>query len=122
MCIGSHHSSYWTEGMSCSPRARRDAACPSLPGAAGALPARTSAPPEGVTRAMRISNLKVALRVLLTVGLAAAIPPASAEEPPPANRATPSRLQRPSPWGDEKRPFAYSGRVVGPDGKPVAGA
>ncbi|HZY87844.1 MAG TPA: hypothetical protein VFE78_23610, partial [Gemmataceae bacterium] len=71
---------------------------------------------------MRKSNVNVALVVLLAVGLVAHYRATAGDEPPPAKKAGPPEPSRRSPWGDEKGPFTYSGRVVGPDGKPVAGA
>jgi RNA polymerase sigma factor (sigma-70 family) len=98
--------------------------------AAGAIPAHVAALAAGVTRAMSTGKLKVATAVLLAVGLVAAgagalahramagggrpaeSPPSTAEGPKPAAAKPAGEM------GD----IAFAGRVLGPDGRPVAGA
>jgi hypothetical protein len=85
---------------------------------------------EGGLRAMFLSKVKTATALLLAAGLVAgaaalaqrltaadeeAKPQAVTEAQPPAAAAQP-------PAADAKDAIAYAGRVLGPDGRPVAGA
>jgi RNA polymerase sigma factor (sigma-70 family) len=101
--------------------------------AAGVIPSHVTALAAGVTRAMFLTQAKIATALLLAVGLmiasagllarqalAAGGPPAGAakqagSDPTPAPRAA-------RPPADDKETISYGGRVVGPDGRPIAGA
>jgi RNA polymerase sigma factor (sigma-70 family) len=94
--------------------------------AAGVIPSNVAALAAGVTRAMFLTRSKIAVIVLLAAGLivagagaltcqalAAKGPePLSATEPAPDKPAAPA----------DKDAVTYAGRVLGPDGKPVADA
>jgi RNA polymerase sigma factor (sigma-70 family) len=100
------------------------------PAAAGAVRAEVAALAEGVTQAMFVSKAKLATALLLAAGLVAAglgllarqaravAPPAPAA-PGPAPGARPAADT--APEGKEEA-IVIKGRVLGPDGKPVAGA
>jgi RNA polymerase sigma factor (sigma-70 family) len=91
--------------------------------AAGVIPSHVAALAAGVTRAMSTGKLKVATAVLLAVGLAAGAAAllergTAADEtakPPAATGAQPAAA-------DDPGAVAYGGRVLGADGRPVAGA
>jgi RNA polymerase sigma factor (sigma-70 family) len=99
------------------------------PGGAG-IPAHIAALAAGVTRAMALAKAKVAVVLVVAVGLLAAAgvlacqaladkaqragPPAKAEQPGPGNKPAPRKIDRDS--------VTCSGRVLRPDGKPLAGA
>jgi RNA polymerase sigma factor (sigma-70 family) len=102
----------------------------------GALSTRAAVLAEGVIRAMFLGKLKVALAVLLAVGLVAgagalARPVATAGEQRVASPncqiagSTPKTAATeaaPPATVDDSASVAYGGRVLGPDGQPVAGA
>src|SRR6516162_3005815 len=104
-------------------------------GPAAAIPSHIAALAAGVTRAMFLTKAKIATAVLIAAGLLIAVGGAlayqafAAEETPPA-AARPSEPQ-PPPKADAAPPAAqvddgnaaatFSGRVLDPDGKPVAG-
>ena len=108
--------------------------------AAGLIPPHVAALATGVTRAMFLQQSKIATVVLLVVGLLAGAGVlthqalAAKEQPvgsqksearspePPAATGTPKPAEAKPPAADDKDSLAYSGRVLGPDGKPVAGA
>jgi RNA polymerase sigma factor (sigma-70 family) len=101
--------------------------------ASDAVSARASALAEGVTRAMWSSKLKVATAVLLAVGLVAGAGALAARERAATGQPSAVTGQKPEPAAakepakppaaDEKADSVeVSGRVVGPDGKPFAGA
>jgi RNA polymerase sigma factor (sigma-70 family) len=103
--------------------------------AAAVIPPHVAALAAGVTRAMWSSKLKVATAVLLAVGLVAAAgalarQALAAQEPPAGSPTSEVRGREPAPAegaakppaADDKDSLAYGGRVLGPDGKPVAGA
>jgi RNA polymerase sigma factor (sigma-70 family) len=95
--------------------------------ASGVGSTKVTALAEGVIRAMFLSKLKVASAVLLAASLitaAALTQPATAgnDTPKPAPGAkAPAAEARPSAT-DTADPGVYRGKVLGPDGKPVAGA
>jgi RNA polymerase sigma factor (sigma-70 family) len=105
-----------------------------LVGAAGG-PAAEQLPPDvaalaaGVTRAMFLQKARIATLVLLIAGLVAAgvgvltHQALAAREQPVASpkSGTRSPASR-TPAEDEQGSIAYSGRVLGPDGRPVSGA
>jgi RNA polymerase sigma factor (sigma-70 family) len=101
----------------------------------GLIPSHVAVLAEGVTKAMFLTKAKIATAVLFAVSVLAAgtgalayrtlaakevdgrqQAAAQAIEPPAAKKAV-----KP-PAADDKDSFAYAGRVLGPDGKPVAGA
>jgi RNA polymerase sigma factor (sigma-70 family) len=99
--------------------------------AAGAIPTHVAALAAGVTRAMFPRNVKLATAVLLAVGLVAtgagvlarqalAAEERSAEGPPSDAGAPKAPAAKPA--ADELGAISYSGRVLGPDGRPVGGA
>jgi RNA polymerase sigma factor (sigma-70 family) len=99
--------------------------------AAGQIPTQIAALAAGVTRAMFLSKAKIATFVLLTgcflAGIGAlarralAAPQAESKALVSAAAEEPAPNQKPAA-ADEKESLTYAGRVVGPDGKPVAGA
>jgi RNA polymerase sigma factor (sigma-70 family) len=97
--------------------------------AAGTLSARAAALAEGVARAMLTGKAKVATAVLLAIGLLAGTgalarfkPAAAGSEPPAAGKAEATKPAAPAATDEEKGDITYAGRVLGPDGKPFAGA
>jgi RNA polymerase sigma factor (sigma-70 family) len=80
---------------------------------------------EGMTRTMLSNNLKLTAVLLLAlaalgIGLGVlARPPAQGPPAPPAAKAEP---QAPAVKDVGKERIAYAGRVLGPDGRPIAGA
>jgi RNA polymerase sigma factor (sigma-70 family) len=103
--------------------------------AAGLIPPRAAALAAGVTRAMFLSKTKIALGIVLAVGLFAAgaglltrpAPAAQVPASPSAGAKPPAKedAARPQPAAaerDKEDHILVSGRVVGPDGKPFAGA
>jgi RNA polymerase sigma factor (sigma-70 family) len=100
--------------------------------AAGAIPSHVAALAAGVTRAMCTSKLKVATAVLLAVGLVAtgagvlARQALVAGERPVESPQSPGGTPKPAaakPQAvEEKGEVSFGGRVLGPDGRPVAGA
>jgi RNA polymerase sigma factor (sigma-70 family) len=103
--------------------------------ATGVVSARAAALAEGVTRAMFTSKVKVATAVLLAVSLVAlgvgllAQQALAAREPPGGSPQAAVRMQEPAPAAapppaadTEGDSVEVSGRVVDPEGKPVAGA
>jgi RNA polymerase sigma factor (sigma-70 family) len=102
--------------------------------AAGMIPAHVAALAAGVTKAMLLSKTKMAVLILLTGCLlaagaggllcqlfAASQQPAAESEPQVANQASQPAPAKES-VKDVKGTAGVSGRVVDPDGKPVAGA
>jgi RNA polymerase sigma factor (sigma-70 family) len=88
---------------------------------AGAVPASVAALVQGATRPMPLTRLKVIASLLVALGVVAGVLSrrALADRPeeggPPAARAAARGAEDPDA-------VEVSGRVVGPDGKPVAGA
>jgi RNA polymerase sigma factor (sigma-70 family) len=107
-------------------------------GPAAAIPSQVAALAAGVTRAMFVTRAKITTALLLAAGLliagagALARQALAAQEPPAGSPASEVRGRKPEPApaegaakppaADDKDALAYGGRVVGPDGKPVAGA
>jgi RNA polymerase sigma factor (sigma-70 family) len=106
--------------------------------AAAAIPSHIAALAAGVTRAMFLSKAKITAVVLLAAGLliagagalarqapAAGDPPVGSQKSeaggPKSAPAAAKQAVKPSAAQD-KGAIAYGGRVVGPDGRPVAGA
>jgi RNA polymerase sigma factor (sigma-70 family) len=98
--------------------------------AAGAIPSHVAALAAGVTRAMFLMKARVATAVLLAAGVMAgaalwaqqALPPKNADKAP-AHASPPGRGSAPGAAGKKAgETFTYKGRVLGPDGKPFAGA
>jgi RNA polymerase sigma factor (sigma-70 family) len=95
--------------------------------AAGAIPSHVAALAAGVTRAMFTRKLKVATAVLLAVGLVATGAGLLARQ---ALAAGERAVEGPQPAPATAKPqaaegkgtIAFGGRVLGPDGRPVAGA
>jgi RNA polymerase sigma factor (sigma-70 family) len=94
--------------------------------ASGATSARASALAEGVIRAMFPSKLKIVTAVLLAAGLVAGAAALTQRltanddaAKPPVAPATPE-VKLPALHDNDS--IAYSGRVLGPDGRPVPGA
>jgi RNA polymerase sigma factor (sigma-70 family) len=111
------------------------AAVPSAlgPTAADTLSARASTLAEGVIRSMRTSKLEVATVALLLVGLIAGAGlgvaqslgvkrPAAEQKPAVRSQAIAPSAPQPAVKPPEIDPLVYSGRVLGPDGRPVPGA
>jgi RNA polymerase sigma factor (sigma-70 family) len=103
--------------------------------AAGALSARAAALAEGVTRAMGIGKLKVITALLLAAGLvltgagvlahqarAARERPAGSPKPEGGSPKPHPAAAAARPAGEKGDSVPVSGRVVDPEGKPVAGA
>jgi RNA polymerase sigma factor (sigma-70 family) len=102
--------------------------------AAGAASPRAAALADGVTLAMVAGKLKVATAVLLAVGLVAtgagvlAHQALAARQQPVEGQKSEAGGPKPQPAAakppaaDDKDSLAYGGRVLGPDGRPVAGA
>jgi RNA polymerase sigma factor (sigma-70 family) len=104
--------------------------------ASAAVPAAVAELAEGLLRGTTVSRLKAAVLLLLgtaVVGLGAVPfasprdpgtpPAAAAKEPsPPAERPAPAAKPAPAPAPAEVKEMTVTGRVLGPDGKPVAEA
>jgi RNA polymerase sigma factor (sigma-70 family) len=97
--------------------------------AAGLCPARVADLVEEGTQTMLLSKTKVATALLLTAGLLAGTgalarfrPAAAADEPPPAKSSEAPKPAAVAAPDDVQGDVTYTGRVVGPDGKPFAGA
>jgi RNA polymerase sigma factor (sigma-70 family) len=98
--------------------------------AAGAVSAKVSALADGVIRAMVTGKLKVAAAVLFVVGLVTtAACGFAAREWPVGSEMSAAKGQEPTPAAakpqaaaEDNDSIAYDGQVLGPDGKPVAGA
>jgi RNA polymerase sigma factor (sigma-70 family) len=93
----------------------------------GVLSARVSALAEGVTRAMFLSKLRIITAMLLLVSLVTGAGALAAREGAKSHEAAtddakPSAATVKPPAMDEKEDIVYRGRVLGPDGQPVAGA
>jgi RNA polymerase sigma factor (sigma-70 family) len=102
-------------------------------GPAAAILSHVAALAAGVTRAMFLNKAKTITALLLVAGLLVAgagalVRQALAAGEPRAERQAPEvRSDDPGPAAakgaaDDKGAVAYGGRVVGPDGRPVAGA
>ncbi len=98
---------------------------------AGALSARAAALAEGVIRTMFLGKLQVVTTVLLAAGLVAGAgaltrQALAAKEQPAGNPHSEVGRQEAKPVAakpaDGNGSTAYGGRVLGPDGRPVAGA
>jgi RNA polymerase sigma factor (sigma-70 family) len=97
--------------------------------AAAGVPAEVAALVQGVTPTMSLTKLKLAALLLLAAGLLAlgaglpGQPPAAASPgaPPPPAAADKAKGSSPPALADAPA-GAYTGRVLGPDGKPFAGA
>jgi RNA polymerase sigma factor (sigma-70 family) len=106
----------------------------------GATPAAVAGLAQGALPGAAMSKIKIAIILFLAVGVVAlgagalappraATPPAgiadepapSAEAPKPAEKPAPPALPVPPVPGETKE-MTVTGRVLGPDGKPVAGA
>jgi RNA polymerase sigma factor (sigma-70 family) len=105
--------------------------------AAGVIPARVAALATGVTRAMSLTKAKIATAVLLAIGLLAGAgalacralaaketekPSATESVSDPKTEARPAKADPKPQTADDKDSIAYGGRVLGPDGRLVAGA
>jgi RNA polymerase sigma factor (sigma-70 family) len=102
--------------------------------ASGMVPAHVAALAAGVTRAIFLNKAKTATALLLAVGvilasagvlvhqaLAAEERPAGATRPE-GGSPRPALPAKEPPASDAKASLSYGGRVLGPDGRPVAGA
>jgi RNA polymerase sigma factor (sigma-70 family) len=97
--------------------------------AAALCPARVAHLVEEGTQTMLLSKTKLATALLLTAGLIAGTgalarfkPAAVGGEPPAAGKAEAPKPATPAAPDAAEGAVTYAGRVVGPDGKPVAGA
>ncbi len=106
--------------------------------AAGVIPSHVAALAAGVTRAMFLTKAKIAVALLFAVGLVAAgasvmtcqalaakeTPPVAQKSEPPAKGETKPQTAGTADAVKDKKgdTFAFSGRVLDPDGKPFAGA
>jgi protocatechuate 3,4-dioxygenase beta subunit len=95
--------------------------------AAGVIPAHVATLAAGVTQAMFLTKAKIVTTVLLTVGLLAASAGALAYRGFTANGADqpPASDAKPAPKPQATKPtdtIEIAGRVLDPDGKPIAGA
>jgi RNA polymerase sigma factor (sigma-70 family) len=96
--------------------------------AASALSANASALAEGVIRAMFASKMKTATAILFAATLLVAgtswilHATLSAQEAKPSTTATSTADRAKGPEKTDKRSETFAGRVLDPDGKPVAGA
>jgi RNA polymerase sigma factor (sigma-70 family) len=106
--------------------------------AAGVIPSSVAALAAGVTRAMFLSKTKIATALVLAAGLllagagALARQVLSAGEPPAESPKSAAGARKPEPAAakeaakppaaEDKDALTYGGRVIGPDGQPVAGA
>jgi RNA polymerase sigma factor (sigma-70 family) len=102
-------------------------------GPAAAIPSHVAALTAGVTRAMSLSKIKIATVVLITAGLFAAGAGVLARQalvagaPPGIQKSMaggqqPDRAAARSPASGDQGTITYTGRVLDPEGKPVAGA
>jgi RNA polymerase sigma factor (sigma-70 family) len=97
-----------------------------LAAVSGAAPARAAAIARGVTASMVLSRLKLFAGALLAAGLLAGLlagqnpSPAAASPPAPAEK-TEGKAASPQP-DEPAKGVEITGRVLGPDDKPVAGA
>jgi RNA polymerase sigma factor (sigma-70 family) len=95
--------------------------------AAGFVPPHVAALATGVTGVMNLSRVKIAVLALFAAGLAlvgagAWARQALAGPPEPAPPAGAKPAEKPSAAGERAGRIEFRGRVLGPDGKPVAGA
>jgi RNA polymerase sigma factor (sigma-70 family) len=102
--------------------------------AAGVIPTHVAAWAAGVTRAMFLTRARIAVAVLLAValvvtgaGVLAHRALAAGEQPsespkPEVGKQKPEPAAAKAPAADDQGTLAYGGRVLGPDGQPVAGA
>jgi RNA polymerase sigma factor (sigma-70 family) len=101
--------------------------------AAATIPSQVAALAAGVTRAMFLTKAKLATAVLLAVtvlaaGAGALVRQALAAEGPPESQKAETSKQTPGPAATkpsadkDRDSIKVSGRVVDPDGRPVAGA
>jgi RNA polymerase sigma factor (sigma-70 family) len=100
--------------------------------AAGVIPSHIAALAAGVTRAMFVSKAKIGVAVLFAVGLfaagvgalahqALASPESTVSTRPQAAESHAKRQAVPAADDAKEETIAYGGRVLGADGKPVAG-
>jgi RNA polymerase sigma factor (sigma-70 family) len=89
---------------------------------AAAIPTHVAALAAGVTRTMIPSNLKIAAAVLLAAGLLAGAAVLAEPRTTTDPGVTPPAAPDARPAADDAHALAYGGRVLGPDGRPVAGA
>src|SRR5262249_40305354 len=107
--------------------------------AADLISAEAAALAKGVTGTMFLNRCKVALVLLLSAalmaGAAGAFAQRQADAPrqrpvsaapkapePPAEKEAPKPAEEPKPAADDNDRMTYAGRVLGPDGKLIAGA
>jgi RNA polymerase sigma factor (sigma-70 family) len=94
--------------------------------AAAAIPSHIAALAAGVTRAMFLSKTKIASVLVLMSGLLAGAALLAQQTLPPTNADKPAvPAAKPGAPAVERKAdgsFTYRGRVLGPDGKPFAGA
>jgi RNA polymerase sigma factor (sigma-70 family) len=102
--------------------------------AAEVIPSHIAALAAGVTRAMFTTKVKIATAVLIAACACAGLlahqalaarerPVGSPESQVRSQQPQPAAAQEaPQPAVDDKESVAYAGRVLGPDGAPVAGA
>jgi RNA polymerase sigma factor (sigma-70 family) len=102
-------------------------------GAAGTVSARAVPLAEGVRKAGLAARFRTGAVLVLALGLAAAgglaarPQPAAPATPPQQGEAPAAGPDRPRPTAEKladpsREVFTYAGRVLGPDGKPLAGA
>jgi len=94
-------------------------------GQAGALSASVAALLEKASKSMSWTKAKIAsaLVAMIAVGAACGLASAPKEEPSAKQQAVSADEQaRAKPQEDDKDALSYGGRVVDPDGKPIAGA
>jgi RNA polymerase sigma factor (sigma-70 family) len=100
--------------------------------AAGRIPSHVAALAAGVTRAMFLTKTKIATALLLVASLLVAGAAALARPAPAESEKSEGATEKPKPAAakespkpterDDKGAIVYGGRVLGPDGKSVAGA
>ncbi|HZY89417.1 MAG TPA: sigma-70 family RNA polymerase sigma factor, partial [Gemmataceae bacterium] len=90
--------------------------------AAGVIPSHVAALAAGVTRAMLLTKVKIATAVLLVAASLAAGVGVLARRAAAEEKATPASPRHVTKDDDLKGALTFAGRVLGPDGKPVAGA
>jgi RNA polymerase sigma factor (sigma-70 family) len=113
------------------------AVCSATDGSAGILSARVTALAEGVSRAMILTRIRTVTAVLLTACLIAGVGalahhalaapdanPTKHEAPQAASAPAQTPKDRPARQTvrNDRDAVTYAGRVLGPGGKPVAGA